>query len=158
MRKPLIIIGILLLLAAVPTAVIAANGLLSSAVDRQTARWTTNSVSTSSTAWRNVPGLRVTADTIDEVSASLSVTLVGAPVRFRIVVDTPEAPMKPGSARFVPSGRESFAFTFVANTFTFEGDDTHTFTVQWRSPGGQQVTLLRGTLNLVYQFGTNGAQ
>lgn len=158
MRKSLIAIGFLLLLAAVPAAVIAAGGGLSSAVDLQAARWTTTSVSTSSVTWRNVPGLtRLTADTIDEVSASLSVTIQGAPALFRVVIDTPEGPMKPGSARFVPSGRESFSFTFVANTLPFEGDDTHVFTVQWRSPSGKQVTLLKGALNLVYQLGTNGS-
>jgi hypothetical protein len=158
MRKPLIVIGVLLLVAAAPAAVIAARGGLSSAVDHQAAKWTTTSVSTSSDAWRNVPGLsRLTADTIDEVSASLSVTVQGAPAQFRVVTDTPEAPMKPGAARFVPSGRESFAFTFVANTMPFEGDDTHSFTVQWRSPSGQPVTLLSGALNVVYQLGTNGS-
>ena len=158
MRKPLIVIGLLLLLAAVPAAVIAASGGLSSTVDHQAARWTTTAVSTSSATWHNVPGLTgLTVDTIDEASAALSVTIRGAPARFRVVLDTPEAPMRPGSARFVPSGRESFAFTFVANTVPFEGDDTHSFTVQWRSPSGQKVTLVQGTLNVVYQLGTNGA-
>ena len=159
MRKPLMIIAFLLLLVAVPGAVIAASGRLSSAVDHQAARWTTASVSTSSTTWRNVPGLsRLTVDTIDEVSASLSVTLEGAPARFRVVIDTPEGPMKPGSARFVPTDTESFSFVFVANTTPFEADDTHSFSVQWRSPSGQRVTLLQGALNLVYQLGTNGTQ
>ena len=136
---------------------LAASGRLSSNVDRQTARWTTTSVSTSSPEWRNVPGLtRLSADTIDEVSATLTVTIEGAPASFRVIIDTPEGPMRPGPARFVPSGAESFSATFVKNTVPFEDDDTHVFTVQWRSPGGEKVTLLRAVLNLVYQFGTHG--
>ena len=157
MRKSLIVLSLLLLLVAVPAVVIAATGNLSSDVNRQTARWTTTATSTSSTAWRNVPGLtRLSADTIDEVSATLSVTLRGAPVRFRVIVDTPEGPFRPGSVRFVPSGNESFSFTFVRDTQPFEDDDTHVFSVQWRSPSGQRVTLINGVLNLVYEFGTNG--
>ena len=148
---------LLALLVAVPAVVIAAGGILSSDVNRQKARWTSTSVSTSSTAWRDVPGLaNLSADTIGEVSATLTVTVQGAPMRFRIVIDgTPEARTHPASVRFVPSGGESFSSTFVRNTATFEGDDTHVFTVQWRSPTGGKVTLQEGVLNLVYELGTN---
>jgi hypothetical protein len=157
MRKFLIVLTLLLLLAAAPAIVLAATDTLSSDVNRQKARWTTTAVSTSSTTWRNVPGLsRLTADTVDEVSATLSVTVRGAPVRFRVIVDTPEGPFRPGSARFVPTGTESFSFTFVRETIAFEADDTHVFSVQWRSPTGGNVTLVQGVLNLVYEFGPAG--
>ena len=157
MRKSLIVLSLLLLLVAVPAVVIAAGGILSSDVNRQKARWTSTAVSTSSTAWRDVPGLAsLSADTINEVGATLTVTVQGAPVRFRVVIDgTPEARMHPASVRFVPSGGESFSATFVRNTATFEGDDTHVFTVQWRSPTGGKVMLQEGVLNLVYELGTN---
>ena len=75
------------------------------------------------------------------MSATLGVTISGAAARFRVILDTPEAPMHPGAVRFVPDGRESFSFTFVRRTIPFEADDTHSFTVQWRSPSGNQVTL-----------------
>jgi hypothetical protein len=155
MRKYLIVLGCVLLLAAVPVVVWAAGGRLASNLDRQTARWTTTPVSTSSTAWRNVPRLRITACTINEVSATLSATIQGAPARFRIVVDTPEAPMRPGNARFDPDGEESFSYTFVRGTRPFEDDDTHVFDVQWRSPTGARVTLKRGDVNLLFQQGTH---
>ncbi len=158
MRKSLVVLAVLLLCAAVPVAVLAASGRSSSSVDGQAALWTNTAVTTSSPEWRNVPGLtRLTADTIDQVSAALSVTVRGAPVRFRVIVDTPEGPLKPGSARFAPSGIESFSYTFVGDTVPFEDDDTHVFTVQWRSPSGGRATLLHGTLNLVHEFGTHGA-
>ena len=155
-RKSVIAVVLLVALVAVP-AVIAASGTLSSDVNRQKARWTTTRVTTSSTEWRNVPGLTaLSADTIDEVSATLSVTIAGAPARFRVIIDTPEGPMRPGSVRFVPSGMESFSSTFVRETLPFEDDDTHAFTVQWRSETGRQIVLYRGVLNLVFEFGTNG--
>ena len=87
----------------------------------------------------------------------VSVTVAGAPVQFRVVVDgVPEAPMKPGAARFVPSGTESFSYTFVGRTAPFEADDSHSFDVQWRSPSGQPVTLRSGVLNILFQKGTQG--
>jgi hypothetical protein len=157
MRKPLVIIGGLVLLAAVPAAVLATSGVFGSALDRQAARWTTTSATTSSTTWRNVPRLSVTRCTVNQVTATVSVTVRGAPVLFRAIIDgVPEAPMRPGSARFVPNGTQSFSYSFVARTAPFEADDTHRFTVQWRSPTGTTVTLRRGVLNLLFQRGTQG--
>jgi hypothetical protein len=150
-------VGVLVLLAAAPVVVLAANGVFGAALEQQSARWTTTSVSTSSTTWRNVPGLSLTRCTLHQVSAMVSVTVRGAPVRFRVLIDgVPEAPMRPGSARFVPRGAESFSYTFVGRTAPFEADDTHLFTVQWRSPSGRRVTLLSGDLNLLFKRGTQG--
>jgi hypothetical protein len=157
MRKPLVIIGGLVLLIAVPAAVFAASGVFGSALDRQAARWTTTSATTSSAAWRNVPRLSLTRCTLNQVTATVSVNVRGAPVLFRVIIDgVPEAPMRPGSARFVPDGTESFSYSFVARTAPFEADDTHRFNVQWRSPTGSTVTLQRGVLNLLFQRGTQG--
>jgi hypothetical protein len=143
--------------AAVPLAVWAATGTEGGRLDRQTARWTTDDATTSSTNWRNVPGLRRTRCTVDQVTAMLSVTVQGAPVQFRVVIDgVPEAQMMPGPARFVPDGAESFSYTFVRNTGPFEADDTHSFNVQWRSPSGDRVTMRRGAVNLLFEDGTQG--
>jgi hypothetical protein len=156
-RRAFVVAGVVVLAAAVPLVVLAARGNLSGNLDLQKARWTTNAVSTSSTQWRNLPGLaRLPACTLNEVSLTLSVTIRGAPAGFRAIMDgVPEAPMRPGAARFVPDGQESFSYTFVANTLPFEDDDSHTFGVQWRSPTGGQVRLDRGALNLLYQAGTH---
>jgi len=156
-RGSLVLVGLLLLLAAAPIAVLAATGTFNGALERQSARWTTTVVATSSTAWSNVPGLSLTRCTRGQVTAMLSVTVRGAPVRFRGVIDgVPEAPMRPGLARFVPNGTESFAFSFVANTGPFEADDTHRFNIQWQSQTGAPVTLRRGALNLLFERGTQG--
>lgn len=156
-RKILVGAALVGLAAALPLAVLAARGNLSGNLDLQKARWTTTAVSTSSTQWRNLPGLtRLPACTLNEVSATLSVTVGGSPVNFRAIIDgVPEAPMRPGTARFDPSGDESFSFTWVANTAPFEDDDSHVFGIQWRSPTGGTVSLYRGALNLLYQAGTH---
>jgi hypothetical protein len=156
-RRLLVVLGVVVALAAVPVVVFAANGVFGGALERQSARWTTTSVTTSRTAWRNVPGLGLTRCTLNQVTATASVTVRGAPVLLRMVIDgVPEAPMRPGAARFVPDGIESFSFTWVGRTAPFEADDTHRFNLQWRSPTGQPVTLQRGVLNLLFQRGRQG--
>lgn len=156
MRKTLVIAGAVLVLAATPLAVFGMGIRTSSALDRQVAEWTNRGMSTSSTAWRNVPRLgRVEACTLRQVTASLTVTISGAPASFRVVVDTPEAAMRPGPAHFVPDGRETFSATFTRSTIPFEDDDSHVFSVQWRSPTGERVQLASGLLNLAFQDGTH---
>ena len=156
-RKLIAAAGVAAVAVAVPLAVFAATGREGGDLDRQAAKWRTTDVTTSSTEWRNVPGLNRTRCTRDQVTAMVSVTVEGGPVRFRVVPDgIPEAPFKPTSARFVPSGVESFTFTFVGNTLPFEADDTHSFNVQWRSPSGAPVTLVNGVLNILFEQGTRG--
>ena len=157
LRKSLVVLGVVVVLAALPVVVLAATGVFGGALERQSARWTTTSVTTSSTTWRNVPRLGLTRCTLNQVTAMVSLTLRGAPVHLRVIIDgVPEAPMRPGTARFVPNGIESFSFTWVGRTAPFEADDTHRFNVQWRSPTGQPVTLVRGALNLLFQRGRQG--
>jgi hypothetical protein len=157
MRRSLVVLGVVALVAATPVAVLAARGVLGGELERQSARWTTTPATTSSTAWRNVPGLALTRCTLHQVTAMVSVTVTGAPVLFRAVIDgVPEAPMRPGMARFVPNGGESFSYNFVGRTAPFEADDTHRFNIQWRSPSGAPVTLQRGVLNLLFERGTQG--
>jgi hypothetical protein len=156
-RRLFVFLSVAAAVAAVPLAVLAATGSFGGALDRQRAMWTTSDAMTSSTAWRNVPGLGITRCTLNQVTATLSTTVGGGPVQFRVIIDgVPEAPMKPGVARFVPNGIESFSYTFVGNTGPFEADDTHRFNVQWRSPSGAALTMRRGAVNLLYQRGTQG--
>jgi hypothetical protein len=89
---------------------------------------------------------------IREVSATLSVRVKGAPVAFRMLQDVGPV-LLPGPARFVPSGSESFSFTFVTTAGTFEGNDRHLFEVQWRSPSGRPVRLEAADVNLAFERG-----
>jgi hypothetical protein len=156
-RRLFLLLGVLLLTVAAPVAVIAANQNFNGAAERQSAKWTTNGATISGTSWRNIPGLGVTKCTLNEVSETATLTVSGGPVRFRAVIDgVPEAPMKPGVLRFVPNGRDSVTYTFVANTGPFEADDDHRFDLQWQSPTGATITLHAGAVNLVFQRGTQG--
>jgi hypothetical protein len=158
-RKILVVVGLIAVAVAVPVAVIAARGSSGGDLHRQVAAWRTGPITTSNTDWENVPGLSRTRCTINQVSVMLSVNVEGGPVAFRVVMDgVPEAPFEPGSARFVPNGVESFSYTFVDTTASFEADDTHRFDVQWRSPDGVPVTLRRAVMNLLYERGQRGCQ
>jgi hypothetical protein len=154
-RRFLVFIGVGAIAVAAPFAVLAATGTFNGAAERQSARWVTAAVSTSSKTWRNVPGLVITRCTLNQVTLMLSVNVEGGPVRFRVKIDN-AATMKPTSARFAPQGTESFAYTFVGNTGPFEANDNHLFNVQWRSPTGAQVTMHQGAINLLFQRGTQG--
>ncbi len=152
-RRLFVLVGIAAIAALAPFAVLAATGTFGSALDRQAAKWSTTDATTASKSWRDVPGLFRTRCTLNQVTATLSATVRGGPVRFRILIDD-AAPMKPGGARFVPNGTESFSFVFVGHTGPFEANDNHGFSVQWRSPSGVPVTMINGALNLLYQQGT----
>jgi hypothetical protein len=154
-RRLFLLLGVSLLVVAAPVAVFAANHNFNGAAERQSAKWTTSGGSISGTGWHNVPGLGITRCTVREVSETATLTVSGGPVRFRAVIDgVPEAPMKPGIVRFVPNGKESATFAFVANTGPFEADDDHRFDLQWKSPTGATITLHQGAVNLVFQAGT----
>jgi hypothetical protein len=150
-----VLLGALLLVVAAPLTVYAAvNRNLSGATDRQAAKWTTGSATTSGSGWHNIPGLSMTKCTLHEVSETVTLTLSGGPVRLRGVIDSvPEASMKPGAVRFVPNGTESVTYAFVGNTAAFEANDNHRFDIQWQSPSGVRVTLHRAAANLVFQKG-----
>jgi hypothetical protein len=156
-RRLLLLLGVSLLIVAAPITVFAANQNFNGAAERQSAKWKTSSASISGTRWRDVPGLGITKCTLHEVSETATLTVSGGPVKFRAVIDgVPEAPMKPGIVRFVPSGKESVTYAFVANTAPFEADDDHRFDLQWKSPTGASITLHAGAVNLVFQRGTQG--
>ena len=153
-RRLLLLLGVSLLIVAAPVAVYAANHNFNGAAERQSAKWT-NGGSIAGTRWHNVPRLGMTKCTVHEVSETATLKVSGGPVRFRAVIDgVPEAPMKPGIVRFVPSGHESVTYTFVGNTAPFEADDDHRFDLQWQSPTGAKITLHAGAVNLVFQKGT----
>lgn len=159
MRKIRLLIPVVALAVAVgvPTAVLAASGGGSSALDLQASKFTTNTQTTSSTTFRAVGGLSgLTICALNQVTVTVSLELTGAPASVQVRQDGGGI-INPGVVRFVPAGaHDSFSFTFLANVSTFEGNDHHVFDVEWRSPTGRSTTLERGTLNAQYQQGTQG--
>jgi hypothetical protein len=154
-QRKWVVLLVLLAVVAVPVAVWAAvtTGRYDGNVDRQRAKFRKASITTSSTAWHNVPVLSVTICAINEVSATLSANLSGARARFRVVGEQGNV-IQPGPAEFAPSGVESFSYTYVTSVGTFEADDRHSLQVQWRSPTGAAVTMTRGDLNVLYERGS----
>jgi hypothetical protein len=159
MRKIKILIAMMALTVAVgiPTAVMAASGSASSALDLQAAKFTTTTQTTSSTTFRAINGLSgLTICALHQVTGTLSAQLKGAPAGFQIRFDGGPI-MQPGAIRFVPAADfDSNSFTFVTSVGPFEASDVHAFDVEWRSPTGKSTTLTLGTFNLQYQEGTQG--
>lgn len=112
-------------------------------------------ISTSSTLWKSVPKLGVTFRNSggclrNEVSTTISVGVVGAPVGMRVRINDKRL-QPPGEIRFDPrSGNPSFTYTFIGDV----GADPvqPTFGLQWRSPTGKKVTLIRGSMNLLVEL------
>jgi hypothetical protein len=154
-KRPIVVIAFVVgILVAVPVAVMAVSGGFEGALDRQSARFRSDPVSTSSTEWTDIPGLApITVCAINEVSATVSVSINGAPVSIRVQVDGGGV-LQPVVAFFDPaSGTTSFSYTFVGNAAEFEGNDNHAFSAQWRSSTGGVVTLNRGDVNLLFDRG-----
>jgi hypothetical protein len=157
MRRFGIVAALTVVVVSVPLVVLAARSPLRSRVDHQRGVARRGPVSSSSRSWRTAPGLHLNVCSKKEVSATLSVTVTGAPVQFRLLADAVPA-VAPGRVFFNPTRRQrSFSFTFLTSTGTFEGSDGHNFTTQWRSPSGRKATLHGATLNLVFQKGGGNA-
>ncbi len=111
---------------------------------------------TSSTGWAPVPnwgfsdGPAIQAR--GSLAATLSVTVSGAPVQFRIVLEDvqhgfKERAMKPGRAVFDPGAAAgSFSSTFVLPL----SKGPHTVNIFWRSPTGASVIIRNGSVVLQY--------
>lgn len=155
MRKILIVILAAAVFLGVPAVVLAASGGTNSSLDLQRSRFTTTTATTSSRTFQPIPGLSgLNICALNQVTATLSVELNGAPAGFQIRIDG-AGTMQPGAVRLVPAGpHDSFSFTFVNSVAPFEANDNHSFDVEWRSPTGTATTLERGTFNLQYQRGT----
>jgi hypothetical protein len=136
-------------------AAVAATSGSGSALDQQAGMSTSTSATTTSTTFRPLPGLHgLNVCALHQVSATLSVVLHGAPAAFQVRVDGGPT-MAPGAVRFAPVGKHDFSsFTFLRSVGPFEANDHHVFDVEWRSPTGAPATLDRGTLNLLFERGT----
>jgi hypothetical protein len=165
MRRLIISIAVTAAAAvAIPLVVLAAgSGRESGELDRQAAAWTSSPVSTSSRAWRTVPGLSFVATgsgsntlcMLNELSVSLSADVHGAPVRFRVLMDGGPV-LQPGPARFSGgAGKRTHTAMWVGHAGTFEALDRHALELQWRSPTGRPATLARGAVNVLFEDGAS---
>jgi hypothetical protein len=155
MRKWLFLAVAATVLVAAPIAVLAAgSGSGSTPVNCIASQWRTSPISTSSRAWRNVPHLDADIAQIRPVVINASASITGAPVAFRIRtvnIGDQHRTSKPGPTRFVPgrNGTNSFAYQWIdlGNRAA-----VHALRVrlQWKSPNGRPVHMLRGDLTEAY--------
>jgi hypothetical protein len=115
----------------------------------------TTSVSTSSTTWEDVPELVLDPVAIFPISIDVSASVSGAPVRFRVLstnIGNQTFVSDPGVTRFDPGpkGANSFSYLWVERNDVAATHANH-LVLQWRSPSGGSVSLLRGVMVATYQ-------
>jgi hypothetical protein len=155
MRKWVVITAVVAVVAAVPVAVLAATGGGNSAVNCQAVAWRTTAVSTSSSSFTTIGGLKPTVNSIFPMSITVSAVVSGEPVAFRLrdVSVAGSKVVQPGIAPFVTNGAAANSFSY---TWTDPGIAAavrgHQFLVQWRRTSGTgSSTLQRADIVVVFQ-------
>jgi hypothetical protein len=145
-------------------ALVAGAGIALAATHVRTSRancldmvWRTTPVSTSSTTFTRVPGLKDSPVSIYGMTVTVSAQVSGAAAEFRVRstnVGGQTATSEPGRVRFVPDAAgDAFSFQWVerGNRAAVHAID---LVLEWRSPTGNQVTLDRGDMSVDYQSET----
>ena len=121
--------------------------------------WTarTASVSTTSTTWTDVPGMKVKDVLAQNFAVQLSANLNGSDVQLRVMdasVGGSSALLPAVTTVRVPGVPTGFSFTWVGSN---PSEHSHTFRLQWRLPSGGSATLVSGAMTLQYQGAPNPA-
>jgi hypothetical protein len=160
-KKPLATVATLGLVMAGTGAVMAGTSSGRTPVNCMDTTSETTPASTSSMNWSDVPGFQANPTAIFPLKIDVSATVSGAPVRFRILgtnVGTQTVVSNPGPTRFDPGVGGPNAFTYQ---WVEQGDSAaphaDLIQLQWRSPSGGAVSLLRGDMAVLYRTdGCNG--
>jgi hypothetical protein len=155
----LTVVSVLVILAGTTALHAAIDQYRSRPLDRQNVGHIVGPRKTQSTDWAQIGGWSFSDGMVIQargaIAATLSVTVSGAPVDFRIVMELPQKHyaqrlMKPAFANFDPQGgTASFSFTYVAAV----APGPYTINLLWRSPTGVETTLTGGSL--VVQYGSS---
>ena len=156
MRKRLVFaLGLVVLAVPVVATAVTVSGTSSSQALRQVGTWRTVPATTRSQTFIHLGGLSSRICPSGEVSATLSIDAIGAPLQAKVVIDY-GASAYPGVVNVTPGASgTSTSFTFIATAQAFEANDHHQYQVEWRSLNGQPTTIESATLNLTYQRGTH---
>jgi len=154
MKRTLVVLAALTLVAGVAWSATAATAGGRTQLKCMDSRWRTTKVSTSSTTFVSVPGLRDSPDAIFPIAINVSALVSGAPVQFRMLstnVGGQTHASRPGPTRFVPvaGGANSFAYQWVESNQA-AAVHSNSLLLQWRSPSGRPVHLLRGDMTVAY--------
>ena len=111
----------------------------------------TTPASTTSTTWKNIPGMSVKDFLAQNFVVQMSATFEGADVQVRVVdasVGGTSALAPGGTTIRVGSVPEGSSFTWVGQN---PAEHQHTFRLQWRVPAAGRVTMNAGDVTLLYQ-------
>jgi hypothetical protein len=154
MRKLVVVITAAALVGGTAWAVHAAAGGGRTPLKCLDSRWQPTVQSTSSTHFATVPGFTDDPESVFPIAINVSALVSGAPVEFRVMstnVGTQTHASKPGGTRFVPAGGgpDSFAYTWIERNQS-AAPHVNELRLQWRSPSGKAVHLLRGDMTVEY--------
>ena len=117
-------------------------------------RWQKSEVTTSSTTFVDVPGFTDSPSSVFPIAIDVSAVVSGAPVEFRVIstnVGEQTVASEPGRAAFVPEGGHPDAFSsqWIERN---QSAAVHVIDLrlQWKSPSGADVHLLRGDMAVMY--------
>ena len=153
MRKLIVLMTAAALVGGAAWAVQAATGTGRTSLKCLDTEWRTTAVSTSSTSFATVPGFTDSPVAIYPIAINVSALISGAPAEFRILstnVGGQTHASEPGMTRFAPGGSaNSFTYQWVERN---QSAATHSnqLRLQWRSPSGHAVHLLRGDMSVAY--------
>lgn len=160
MRKLISVIAAMALAGAGGWAAVAASGSGRTPVNCIDSLWRTAEVSTTSKTFTKVPGSADAPASIFPIIVNVSASVSGAPVEFRVLstnVGGQTSAGEPGSTRFVPAagGADSFSYQWIVpnGSAAIHANDLR---LQWRSPSGKAVHLLRADMAVSYDT-TKGA-
>ena len=154
-KKPLAALATLGLVIAGTGAVMAGTTTGRTPVNCMDTVSETTSASTSSMDWSDVPGFEANPTAIFPITVNVSATVSGSPVRFRLLstnVGEQTIVASPGPTRFDPGlgGPNAFAYQWVDRNETGT-PHASLLQLQWRSPSGDAVSLLRGDMAVLYR-------
>jgi hypothetical protein len=154
MRKTLVAAAAAVLVTGVAWTALADTVGGTTPVNCMDTLWRTSEASTTSTAFITVSGLTDAPTSIFPIAVDVSAEVSGAPVQFRVLstnIGGQTHASQPGLTRFVPSagGADSFSYRWVEPN---QSAATHanSLRLQWRSPSGQPVHLLRADMTVEY--------
>jgi hypothetical protein len=111
----------------------------------------TKPLTTTSTAWSNVQGMRVKDGLAQNFAVQVSGTFEGSDVQVRVVDASigGTSALAPGSTTIrAVSGSAASSFTWVGQN---PAQHQHAFKLQWRLPSAGSATMNAGDMTLLYQ-------
>ncbi len=155
MRRWVLFTAVVAVVAAIPLAVWAAGAASpdNTAINCQTVKWRTTTLTTSSSSFATIPELKPEVSSVFPMSITVSAVVSGQPVAFRLrdVSVAGNKVVPPGVAPFSAGALSSFSYTWTDPGIS-SAVRGHQFLVQWRrtTPAGTSK-LLKADVVVLYQ-------